>query len=99
MDNLVLRETMETLMLLCFGAAWPVSIIKSIKAKTAKGKSVIFLIIILIGYIFGVTSKVVTGELFAAFTVYVINMIMVSIDIALWFRNFRYDKNLQIIND
>ncbi len=95
----MLRETMETLMLLCFGAAWPVSIAKSLKAKTAKGKSVIFLFIILVGYSFGVTSKVVTGELYAAFAVYVINMFMVSIDIALWYRNSQYDKKMQPIYD
>lgn len=99
MDNLVLRETMETMMLLCFGAAWPVSILKSIKAKTTKGKSIFFLFIVLVGYMCGVTSKLVTGELYAAFAVYVLNMIMVSIDIALWFRNLKYDKKLQPICD
>ena len=99
MDNLVIRETMETMMLLCFGAAWPVSIAKSIRSKTAKGKSIIFLVIVLIGYLFGVASKVVTGELYAAFAVYIINMIMVSIDISLWFRNRRYDGQLQETNN
>lgn len=100
MDNLVLRETLETLMLLCFGIAWPVSIVKSIRSKTAKGKSLPFLFIILSGYFCGVSSKILTGEMYAAFAVYLVNMLMVSADIVLWFRNhIVYDKNSKIVRN
>ena len=30
----------ETIMLLCFGASWPFNIAKSLRSRTAKGKSI-----------------------------------------------------------
>lgn len=53
----------EMLMIISFGLAWPTSVIKSIKARTAKGKSLLFLFIILLGYVFGITGKYISGTL------------------------------------
>ena len=47
----------EAGMLICFGFAWPVNIYKSYKSRTAKGKSVFFLLIIILGYVFGIINK------------------------------------------
>ena len=52
-----MAEILEIIMLLCFGASWPLNVIKSYKARTAKGKSLAFLLLIIIGYIAGITSK------------------------------------------
>ena len=94
MSDVLLREILETLMLICFGLAWPVSIIKSVKSKTSEGKSIVFLLIILLGYLFGILKKVACGEMGPAIIFYVINLIMVCIDIGLWIRNYVvYDKN------
>jgi len=76
----------EVLMLLCFGAAWPFSIYQSYVSRSHKGKSVIFLWIVWIGYIFGILNKVVRGLDYAVIF-YALNLIMVSIDISLYYRN------------
>lgn len=73
-------------MLLCFGAAWPVSIYKSYTSRTTAGKSVIFLIIVLIGYIAGILHKVFNSFDFVIW-LYVMNAAMVSVDILLYVRN------------
>ncbi len=93
MSEFFLRELFETMMVICFGIAWPISISKSLRAKTSKGKSLLFLFIILAGYSFGVTKKIVCGEIGPSLIFYSINFIMVSFDIFLWMRNHKvYDK-------
>lgn len=81
----------ETIMLLCFGAAWPVSIYKSYTSKSVKGKSVLFLIIIIMGYAAGIVHKLYYTE-DKKIALYVINMIMVSIDLMLYFRNKKMEE-------
>ena len=48
----------EIIMLICFGAAWPVSIYKSWTSRSVEGKSLFFLIIVLSGYIAGILHKI-----------------------------------------
>lgn len=50
----MIPDIFEVAMLLCFGAAWPFSIYKMIKTKRSDGKSVPFLIILLMGYMAGI---------------------------------------------
>jgi len=76
----------EIIMLICFGLAWPTSIYKSYKSKSTKGKSLNFLLIILIGYLAGIIHKVVYNFDFVTI-LYVLNFIMVSIDVMFFFRN------------
>ena len=45
-----MAQIFEFLMLLFFGISWPFNIAKSWKARTARGKSLLFEILILIGY-------------------------------------------------
>lgn len=35
----MIAEILETVMILAFGLSWPLSIYKSVKSRTAKGKS------------------------------------------------------------
>ncbi len=72
-------------MLLCFGSAWPFSIYKSVKTQRISGKSPIFLIIVLIGYIAGIIHKILYSYDFVLF-LYILNAIMVGIDTWLYFR-------------
>ena len=44
-------------MLVCFGASWPFSIIKSLRSKSTKGKSLMFMMLIELGYVFGIIHK------------------------------------------
>ena len=82
----------EACMVICFGISWPVSIIKSVRSRTVKGKSLIFILFILVGYAFGIISKLVSGTITYVFIFYVLNFVMVSIDVGLYFRNRRLDK-------
>ena len=79
------------IMLLCFGSAWPLSIMKSVKSRTAKGKSFFFLIILLCGYTSGIIYKAFYNY-DGVIILYVCNFIMVSIDTMLYIRNKKIDE-------
>ncbi|MDF2949219.1 MAG: hypothetical protein K0R07_1247 [Sedimentibacter sp.] len=78
----------EILMLLCFGAAWPFSIYKSYKSKSVAGKSPIFLVILLVGYICGILHKILYAYDVVVY-LYALNFIMVSTDFLLYIRNVK----------
>lgn len=82
----------EIAMLLCFGAAWPFSVYESYISGQTKGKSIIFLLVIAIGYIAGIIHKLLYSRDFVIF-MYILNFLMVSTDIALYFRNKKLEKN------
>ena len=95
----IFAEICETLMIVCFGLSWPMSVYKSWKSRTAKGKSLQFEIFIWIGYIFGITKNFVKffndagGWVFyLGWVFYFINFIMITIDMILYFRNTKLDK-------
>jgi len=89
-----LFELCEILMLVTFGASWPLNAMKSYRARTAKGKSLPFLILILVGYVFGVVSKLTNpnGYHWYVMFFYVLNFCFVSVDTVLYFRNLALDK-------
>lgn len=94
-----MSEILEIAMILAFGASWPINVIKSYKARSAKGKSISFLILIFVGYIAGIASKFTNDAYMASFAqkwyvlvFYFINIMMVSADIVLYVRNRRLDK-------
>ena len=88
-------ELCEILMLLCFGLSWPVNAVKSYRARTAKGKSLIFLLLILCGYFIGITGKLINpnGYKWYVLLFYVLNTVFVAADTVLYFRNRKIDKN------
>ena len=81
----------EAGMLLCFGAAWPMNIIKSLRSRTAGGKSVIFQWAILVGYICGITNKLLYS-MDIVLVLYILNFVMVATDTVLIYRNRLLDK-------
>ena len=81
----------EIIMLLCFGAAWPFSIYKSWHTRKTAGKSVLFLIIVFLGYIAGIINKLLY-HFDAVVYFYILNASMVLTDGILWFRNRRLEK-------
>jgi hypothetical protein len=81
----------EMIMLLCFGCAWPLSIAKSLKARTNKGKSLFFLLILLLGYISGITNKII-NKIDYVMVFYIVNFLMVATDTVIYFRNAKLDK-------
>ena len=94
-----MAELLEILMIVSFGASWPLNVIKSYKARTTKGKSIAFLLLIFFGYIAGISSKLVNPEYMANIAnkwyvlfFYVLNFLMVGADICLYVRNLKLDK-------
>ncbi len=81
----------EACMVICFGISWPLSIYKSWKSRSAKGKSILFLCFIFFGYICGITSKLLAGNTTYVLFFYILNLIMVGFDLLLYFRNKRFD--------
>ncbi len=80
----------EFLMLVCFGASWPFSIVKSIRSRSAKGKSIMFMLLIELGYVFGIVHKFLYDRNWVIWA-YIVLFFVVAIDIALYFRNARLD--------
>lgn len=89
-----MAELFEVLMVVSFGVSWPMAIIKSYQARTAKGKSLFFLCMILFGYACGIASKILNGKINYVIGFYVLNFVMVSFDLILYFRNKKLDLNL-----
>lgn len=81
----------EIIMLICFGAAWPFSIYKSIKSKSTKGKSVGFMIILIIGYIFGILNKILV-KYDDVIYLYILNALMITIDFIIFLKNKSYEN-------
>ena len=80
----------EAVMLVCFGMAWPVSILKSWRSRTNKGKSSYFLLIVFVGYLSGLVHKLWwQAEVDGVVWLYVVNAVMVATDGALYYRNSR----------
>jgi hypothetical protein len=91
----ILMSIFEAGMLLCFGFAWPVNIYKSLKSKSTGGKSPAFLLIVVSGYVSGITHKLLYSR-DIVLVLYIINIIMVLIDLCLYYRNKRYElENLK----
>ena len=84
----------ETIMLVCFGLSWPLNVIKAYKARTAKGTSLPFILLIILGYIAGITAKLVTNQINYVLIVYLINLAIVSANVVVYFRNVALDKKL-----
>lgn len=82
----------ETLMLVCFGFSWPLNVIKAYKAGTTKGTSLPFIILIITGYVCGITAKFVNHQFNYVLGVYFINLIIVMGNVAVYFRNRKLDK-------
>lgn len=85
-------EILEMIMLVCFGISWPLSVYKSYRARSAAGKSFVFLFAIWIGYVAGISGKILLHNITPAFYFYILNIAVVSADMALYFRNKTLDR-------
>lgn len=81
----------EALMLVCFGLSWPFSIVRSYRARSVKGKSILFLIFLILAYICGILHKLLYS-FDVVIALYIYNCVMVSIDIVLYIRNSKLDR-------
>lgn len=106
MEASILINLLEAITIFCFGLSWPVAIRKSYTSRTAKGKSLFFEVFLLLGYAVGIVRKImqisilghVSGGGFESFVFYlgflfyVLNFVEIVIDIVLYFRNVRIDR-------
>jgi len=86
-----MAQILEMMMVVSFGLSWPMSIRKSLMAKSTQGKSLFFMVMIEFGYVCGIAGKLVSGNITYVFFFYVLNLIMVGTDICLYFRNRRLE--------
>lgn len=84
-------SVLEAVMLLCFGAAWPISIAKSLRSRSTNGKSVVFLYVLIAGYLAGIANKILYSYDIVLY-LYILNLLMVSTDTVLWYRNRRFER-------
>ncbi len=75
-------------MLACFGVCWPVSVYTSVKTKRTEGKSLLFMLIVFLGYISGVIHKVYYNFDFVI-VLYISNLLLVLVDIVLYLKYSR----------
>jgi len=88
----MMANFLETCMLICFGLSWPVAAVKLWRSKTAKGASVFFYFIIMAGYLLGIGAKIAAGNLSYVLGMYALNFLMVGLNVVLYFRNRRFDR-------
>ncbi len=94
-----MAELLEVTMIVSFGFSWPLNVLKSYRARTTKGKSLAFLLLIFFGYIAGIASKFVNedymnniADKWYVLFFYILNFIMVGADLVMYVRNRRIDK-------
>ena len=91
-----IAEILEIIMIVSFGASWPLNVMKSYKARTTKGKSLAFLLLISFGYVCGIASKLMLASFkWYVLFFYVLNLFMVLCDVAIYFRNYKLDKQAE----
>lgn len=87
---------LEAIMIISFGCSWPLNILKSLQTRSTKGKSLPFLLLIDFGYVAGIVGKLLVcdqlGFKWWVFAFYVLNFVMVSIDLCLYFKHLRAEK-------
>jgi len=62
------------------------------KARSTKGKSLLFIIVLLLGYISGIVNKILNPPINYVLFFYILNFVMIFIDLMIFFRNKRLDE-------
>lgn len=87
-----MTQALEATMLICFGLSWPINLMKNIKAGTAKSMSLKFILLIIFGYIAGITAKIINQQFNYVLIVYILNILIVTLNLAVYFINKHKDK-------
>ena len=87
-----MSNILETMMLICFGFSWPLSVVHNIRARTTRGTSLPFILLIVFGYICGITGKLISHKINYVLIVYFFNLFAVSLNLIVYFRNKRLDR-------
>ncbi|MFR4477078.1 MAG: PQ-loop domain-containing transporter [Ruminococcus callidus] len=79
---------LETAMLICFGCSWPINLVKNYKCRSAKGMSLPFILLLMVGYIAGISAKFILGvnvHNAHVLVVYLLNLAMVTANLFVYF--------------
>jgi len=87
-----MSQLLEAIMLICFGLSWPMALVKNIKAKSAEGMSLSFLLLIITGYVAGTAAKIIAGNITYVLIVYIVNLVIVTMNLMVFFYNRSLDK-------
>ncbi len=83
---------LESVMLVCFGLSWPLNVYRNYRAATARGMSLPFILLILFGYLAGIAAKLMTVGFSFVLVIYLCNLLIVSANVAVYFRNRALDR-------
>ena len=97
----MVAKILEATMLILFGFSWPFNLMKSIRSKSTKGKSLLFLVLIDLGYLAGITSKFFSTSFvwktdWWVFAIYVINFLFVSADLTMYLINKTKENSVEL---
>lgn len=87
-----MTQLLEAGMLVCFGCSWPISLYKNYRAKTAHAMSLQFILLIILGYLCGIAAKLITHNTGYILLVYLLNLLIVSLNLVVYFVNRHYDR-------
>ena len=78
-----MQNILESMMLLCFGFSWPISVVNNYRSRTTRGMSLPFILLIIFGYICGITAKLISHN--------ITYVLAVSTNLLVYFRNKQLD--------
>ena len=87
-----MAHILEATMLICFGCSWPISVVKNVRARSAKGMSLPFILLIMFGYVAGIAAKFVSRNINYVLAVYIFNLLAVSANLVVYFINRNIDR-------
>ena len=87
-----MTQALEATMLICFGLSWPINLMKNIKSQTAKSMSLKFILLIIFGYVAGISAKLINHQFNYVLIVYILNILIVSLNLVVYFINKHKDK-------
>lgn len=90
-----MTSVLEAAMLVCFGFSWPINLVKNIKAKTAKSMSIKFIILIILGYVAGISAKLISHNINYVLVIYLLNLAIVSLNIVVYIVNKKKDREVE----
>ena len=92
-----MADILEAVMIVTFGISWPVNIVKLVKSRSTKGASILFYVLIDLGYVAGIIAKFVklhngVSTPWYVLFFYFVNFFMVFTGIIIWLRNRSIEK-------
>lgn len=91
----MMGSVLETVMLICFGLSWPLNVLRAWRARTAKGMSLPFILLIIAGYTAGIMAKLLTHQINFVLIVYLLNLVIVLTNLIVYFRNLALDRRME----